>query len=137
MIEMSEVTIATFCLFCLPLIVAPDQIQKNSGFISSKVRGPGSDEVQCGLGIPTESQSAGSAGQCSLACKRFNGCKWFNFIEGCSSGQTCSRGICQLFDYPPPIGSKQGCALYQVRLAQSAILIVDSKLFSIRLIQIF
>jgi len=63
---------------------------------------------------PTESYNAVSLGQCTIACNRLNGCKYYNYIEP-DDHDKCGRGQCELFtNQPMNINSKALCRLFKV-----------------------
>ena len=87
----------------------------NSGRQFSSARCTADSSLLCGVSESTESINTVSRSQCASACNRLDKCDWFNYvIDGDPEVVNSGRGLCQLFDYDPELGTKTGCALYKV-----------------------
>ena len=88
--------------------------QRGSLYVSIKC--PASGEAACAMDTPpAELYNGLSLAQCSMACNRVEGCKYFNHFELDKSG-VCSSGKCRLFTSQPlNLGNIATCKLYEVR----------------------
>ena len=101
-----------YVLLLLLIFVGRCWCSANSGRMFESVRCPGNGVVQCGLGVPTETHTNVTLGQCSAACQPATNCMCFNFLR--SNNSDVDQGVCQLFDHQPQIGEIQLCTLYKV-----------------------